>query len=456
GYRDLNPALDVDTPLNELNGATGQGISLGVIEVVLEPTGETSQLDLSDAFTIGDVMEIFQSQLGVTLQINPQQTGFSVQVPDGQSITIRDVNGGRTAQDLGIDDVFNGPISEAGRDLDRRLTDNTPVSAFDFDLEMIRFTNGIQITDLDLSSAETVGDIRRIVEQLDMGIRIDISQSGDRLDVVNLRSGSLMSVGELPGSQTATDLGIRSMDRGTLLSDFNRGEGVSILQGGVDPVTGNLDPSLDQDFVVKLSNGESFSVNLVGCQTVGDVLDKIRLRADQELVDPNILDVGLALKGNGIRLGDTSGGGGEFRLEALNGSDALADLGLATNPDGATIVGEDRAMVAVEGLFTHLMDLRDALMAGDVPGISIASGWLEGDLDRLGLVQAEVGIRTNRITDAMARNEDTIIMDEQLRSGILNLDYTEASIRFASLQQQLQAGMATAARSVSMTLLDYL
>ena len=159
---------------------------------------------------------------------------------------------------------------------------------------------------------------------------------------------------------------------------------------------------------------------------------------------------------NGIRLGDTSGGGGEFRLEALNGSDALADLGLATNPDGATIVGEDRAMVAVEGLFTHLMDLRDALMAGDVPGISIASGWLEGDLDRLGLVQAEVGIRTNRITDAMARNEDTIIMDEQLRSGILNLDYTEASIRFASLQQQLQAGMATAARSVSMTLLDYL
>ena len=113
-------------------------------------------------------------------------------------------------------------------------------------------------------------------------------------------------------------------------------------------------------------------------------------------------------------------------------------------------------MVAVEGLFTHLMDLRDALIAADVPGISIASDWLEGDLDRLGLVQAEVGIRTNRITDAMARNEDTIIMDEQLRSGILDLDYTEASIRFATLQQQLQAGLATAARSVSMTLLDYL
>lgn len=456
GYRDLDPRIDVDTALNELNGATGEGVSLGVIEVIMEPAGESRQLDLTGAFTVGDLIEIFQTELGVDVQINQQQNGLGIQMPDAQSITIRDVNGGRTARDLGIEDVFTGPLSQAGRDLDRRLTDNTPVSAFDFDLEVIRFTNGTRVADVDLSSAETVGDVRRIVEQLDMGIRMDLSQNGDRLDVVNLRSGSLMSVGELPGSQTATDLGIRSMDRDTLLTDFNRGEGVSILQGGVDPVTGDLDPSLDQDFVVNLSNGESFSVNLAGAQTVGDVLDEIRRMADQELSDPGLLRVGLALKGNGIRLEDTSGGVGQFSLGALNGSNALEDLGLGINPDGATIVGEDRAMVAVEGLFTHLMDLRDALMAGDVPGISIASGWLEGDLDRLGLVQAEVGIRTNRITDAMARNEDTIIMDEQLRSGILDLDYTEASIRFASLQQQLQAGLATAARSVSMTLLDYL
>jgi len=143
-------------------------------------------------------------------------------------------------------------------------------------------------------------------------------------------------------------------------------------------------------------------------------------------------------------------------MNDLNGSNALIDLGLDVPSSGARIVGEDRAMVAVEGLFTHLMDLRDALLGDDVTGIALAADRLEGDLDRLGRVQAEVGIRTNRITDAMTRIEDTIMMDEQLRSRILDLDYTEASIRYASLQQQLQAGMATAARTVSMTLLDYL
>lgn len=456
GYRDLDPALDLDTPLSELNGATGEGILLGVLEVLQEPSGNVAQLDLSDAYTIGDVIGMFQSELGVTLEVNPAKTGFSIVVSDGESLTIRDLNGGRVARDLGIASVFNAFANGVGQDLDRRLSDDTPVSALGFPLESVQLINGTQTTNLDLSSAETIGDLRRLVEQLDMGIRIEINEDGDRLDAVNLRSGSLMSIGEMPGGETATDLGIRTMDRDTLLSDFNRGQGVSILQGGVDPVTGDPDASLDQDFAITLSNGESFTVDLSGSETVGDVLDKIRMTADQELSDPSILDVGLALKGNGIRIEDASGGGGEYRIEAVNGSNALADLGLLVESDGATIVGEDRAMVAVEGLFTHLMDLRDALLAEDVPGISIASDWLEGDLDRLGLVQAEVGIRANRITDAMARNEDTIIMDEQLRSGILDLDYTEASIRYATLQQQLQAGLATAARSVSMTLLDYL
>ena len=456
GYRDLDPRLDVDTPLNELNGATGEGIHLDVIEVLQQPGGVITQIDLSSAYTIGDVIDIFRDELGLTMNLNPQQTGLAINIPDGETVIVRDVNGGRAARDLGIADQYDGPGEGDGKDLDRFLTDDTPVSAFAFPLETVRFSNGLQTYDLDLSNAETIGDVRRLVEQMDLGIRVEISESGDRLDAVNLRSGSLMSIGEVPGSQTATDLGIRSLDRDTLLSDFNRGQGVSILQGSINPETGDLDAALDADFSITLSNGENFNVDLAGSRTVGDVLDKIRLAADQELSDPSFLKIGLAFEDNGIRLEDASAGAGDFRLQALNGSDALADLGLMVESEGATIVGEDRAMVAVEGLFTHLMDLRDALMKADVPGMSIATQWLEGDLDRLGLVQAEVGIRTNRIADAMARNEDTIIMDEQLRSGILDLDYTEASIRYATLQQQLQAGLATAARSVSMTLLDYL
>lgn len=456
GHRDLDPALDADTPLNELNGALNAGVSLGLVEIVRDPPGVTTQVDLTNAFTVQDVIDAFQSIAGLDIDIDEDGDGLFVNVPEGQTVIIRDIEGGRTARDLGIDMTATGPEGGVGADLDRRLTDNTPISALGMDLGFVRFSNSLQTLDLNMASAENIGDLKRLVEQMDMGIKLEINDAGDRLDAVNLRSGSLMSIGQVSGDTTATDLGIRSLDRETLLSDFNRGLGVDIVEGNIDPETGLPNAVLDRDFAVNLANGEQFTVDLAGCVTVGDVLDRIRARADETLADPSVFEIGLAADGNGIVLEDNSGGAGVFSMNELNGSNALMDLGLNVASSGATIVGEDRAMVAVEGLFTHLMDLRDALLGDDVTGIALAVDRLEGDLDRLGRVQAEVGIRTNRVTDAMTRIEDTIMMDEQLRSRILDLDYTEASIRYASLQQQLQAGMATAARSVSMTLLDYL
>ncbi len=43
-----------------------------------------------------------------------------------------------------------------------------------------------------------------------------------------------------------------------------------------------------------------------------------------------------------------------------------------------------------------------------------------------------------------------------LRSQVQDLDYTEAAIRFTTLQQQLQAGLLTASQVTSMSLLDFL
>ena len=54
------------------------------------------------------------------------------------------------------------------------------------------------------------------------------------------------------------------------------------------------------------------------------------------------------------------------------------------------------------------------------------------------------------------REEDLIIQDKSLRSEIQDLDYASASARFASLQQQLEAGLSVAARSTSLSILDFL
>ena len=143
-------------------------------------------------------------------------------------------------------------------------------------------------------------------------------------------------------------------------------------------------------------------------------------------------------------------------VTALNGSFAAEDLGILGSTASATLTGEDRATVAVDSAFSHLISLRDALLSNDERGISLATGAMEADLNRLASARADVGVRTQRVADAVTREEDLKLQETGLKSSIQDLDYTEASVRFAQLQQQLQAGLLTASRAQSLSLLDFL
>jgi flagellar hook-associated protein 3 FlgL len=102
------------------------------------------------------------------------------------------------------------------------------------------------------------------------------------------------------------------------------------------------------------------------------------------------------------------------------------------------------------------MALRNALTANDERGIEIATGKLETDVARSVEARADVGVRSRRVVEAATREEELGIQDMTLRSSIQDLDYTEAATRFAGLQQQLEAGLAAAAKSVNLSLLDFL
>ena len=171
---------------------------------------------------------------------------------------------------------------------------------------------------------------------------------------------------------------------------------------------------------------------------------------------PLDFDASLSASGNGLVLTDGTVGPGNLSVSALNGSFAAEDLGILGTSAGASLTGEDRATVYVESVFTHLIDLREALLADDERGITFAGGIFEADISRLAEARADVGLRSRRVTDAVEREEDLLIQDVSLRSEVRDLDYTEASIRFATLQQQLQAGLLTASRVTQMSLLDFL
>jgi flagellin-like hook-associated protein FlgL len=463
GLDDLNPRLSPETRLSDLRGARGLGVEPGSIQVNV--SGTDLVIDLSDAETVADVIQTMQNQIKT---IDPLAS-VAIDPTDGQSlfvvgftgpITISDLEGDSTAADLGLTGTYPVATGGVGGDLDAILTELTSMDSLPgltVPMGTIRLENGGQIREVDLSGVTTVGELVSKIESLEIGIRVEVDPDGRRLNFRNELSGASMSISEVGGGQTATQLGIRSLAGGTLLSDFNSGRGVDSVSGGFDPITGLPDPSLDQDFRITLGDGSSFETDISGASTVDEVLTAINdAAAAAGLAVPGAFEARLRTDGNGIELVDGTGGGGGITVERLNNSGAAEDLGILGSSEGAVLAGSDRAQVAADGLFSHLIMLRDALMANDEAGIAFATESLDEDVLRAAEARAEVGVRSRRVTDSINREEDLMVQDQSLLSNVRDLDFAEAATRYALLEQQLQASMMTISRSQQLSLLDFL
>jgi flagellin-like hook-associated protein FlgL len=474
GDRDLDPALTPENRLSDLNGARGLGVSLGTVRIEVAGVGSLN-LDLTGAESVQDVIERLDAAIaqieadsGVALLgpgrvgINTTADGFFLDVLPGFSIEITDVGGTTAAADLGLNSAAFTNGNTDGESVDPRLALLTRLTDLDGigALENFVITNAGQIRTIDLVGAvppvETIQDLANAIRRAKIGVRLEIADDGKRLNLVNELSGAHMSVSEEPGGQMAMLLGIRSFAASTRLSDFNDGRGVGIRSGSVDPNTGLPDPALDIDFRITLSDASFFDVDLAGAETVQDVIDLIMAAADAAGIPPGNFEIALTDGPNGFTLRDNTGGPGNFSVAARNGSFAAEDLGILGSTSGATLAGEDRAMIAVDGIFTHMLRLRDALLTNDERGIEFATERIERDLDRFAQARAIVGQRASRIAAQSVREEDRQLLDLNLTSQIRDLDFTEASIRFTTLQAQLQAALMTGAQSANLSLIRFL
>lgn len=468
GARDLEPAMIGQTRLADLNGARGLGISRG--QVYLNVDGTDLTVDLSEAHSVQDVVDALQAAIqtvdpGATVSIDPASgRAFAIEPSAGVDVAVMQTQADPTADDLGLVGTYVGGVSTSGGDVSPKLMPHTPLTSLSgvtVPMGSILISNAGQTRHVDLSTVETVEDLMNAVASANIGVRVEISPGQDRLNMINQLSGGDMSIGEVGGGSTATQLGIRSMAGTTLLSEFNNGRGVEIRSGSINAQTGDPDPDADVDFRITLKNGDTIDVDLAGAGTVQDVLDMINAAAAAEgLAVPGDFVAALAQQGNGITITDnTNPPTAATTVVARNGSFAAEHLGILGTTGingGATLTGQDRATVAVESVISHLMALRDALKADDTAGISLATSKLEADVERFTQTRAEVGVRARRVADAKMREEDLQIQDLSLKSQLQDLDYTEAAMQFALLQQQLMAGLQTAGKVTSLTLLDFL
>lgn len=475
GTRDLDPALTAATRLADLNGARQLGVNTG--EMVMRFNGGPPMtVDLTGAVTAGNVtskitaaIRQYETDNAVSI-LGPGGVSFSdgaisIDVPAGD-LAFSDLQGSFVALDLGLANAagtaaFNAAAPD-GADLDPRLSWTTPVSALNglggAALDQINLTTGGTSYTVDLSGAQTLADIRSAFEAGGTNVVVEISEDGTSINVKTAVSGTrgqAMSIAEVAGgNDTATLLGVRSLSAETLLSDFNDGRGVQINQ-------------TDPDFRITLGDGFEISINLTA-QDIGsvqDLLDAVNTQANMQLTlagrPTTDFTASITSPDNGIAFAQDAGlnPSGKIAVTRLNNSPAAEQLGLLNgtlDTGGGTLVAEDRAAVRVDNIFTHLLDLAEALRQNDTVGIELAYGKLKAGSDRLNQTRAITGGHAKRVEDEVLRQEDRQVLDTALRSQLRDVDFAAASSRFAQLQLQLQAGLSVAAQSQQLTLLNFL
>ena len=456
GDVDLSPAATASTRLKDIDGATGNGVRLGTLQLDVDGTEVT--VDLSSARTFNDVVKRIQNAIDNidpgAGEITIGDNGFQLTAEAGHDIAITDFPGGVVASDLGIELTASDDQTLAGENAQVNLTNLTSLDALDFGID---WDSGLQITQgavtkiADFSQATTVQDLMNVIDGLHMGLRLQINEQGTGLNMITEVSGIDLSIGEVDGGTTASDLGLRTFTNSTKLASLNNGLGVGRS-------------ATQEDITVSLHDGTTFNVNLDEAATIEDVISMITAAAEDlglSVGEPgdgaSDLNIGFASEGNGLVIEDGTFGAEDFKIISINQSTAAEDLGIAFNAhDESEINGEDVATVQVDSIFTHLINLKESLLQNDSRGISLAASKLESDSHSVTQERATIGVRTKRAEDALNRSAELGISESSLLNELQGGDLTELILKYQNLQYQLQASLSVGAQNLQMSLLDFL
>lgn len=489
GTTDLNPSITADTRLADVVGARGLGITPGSVQFSFDG-GPLTTINMSGSDTVEDVrvrveagLRRYEADNSVTVLgpggVSMQGGSLTIDVVGGTTpptLEFFDIGTGVTSKDLGLTRSPATPFTQAspaGADIGARATWRTPVSALagvTGALGSIQISNAGHTATVDLSSARTLQDVRNLIQGTNLGVRVEINAACSGIDIVNevsTTSANSLSIGEVGGGDTATRLGVRTLSEQTLLSAFNFGQGVQIIDGVNDPTNGLASTSLNEDFVITLGDSANTQIaidlrpqDVVSVQTL---LDRVNAQAGVQLaaagLPANAFVAGLSPDGNGLRLTQDSTFPTPVRIEARNNSTAAQQLGLLGGtyvPGSASLIGEDRAKVRVDSVFTHLLDLRQALASNDISGIGLAGSGMDAAIGEIAELRGVVGGHAQRVESAANRESDRATLDESIRSGLRDADYTQAATRYSLLQTQLEAGLRVTALASQRSLLDFL
>ena len=461
--RPLTPALTAETRLSDLHG--GAGVAPGELTVNLDDgagNAASQTVDLAGARTVGDLKTRLEAAFGagppgLAVGFQSADGGLQLSVTPGgaatASVTVADVNGGRTARDLRLvpspAPAVPGVLDGGG--LAPRTTRFTPLAALNGGAGAglaggLRIAQGNEVAAVDLSAATTVGEALEAirVQTAAAGVHVyaDLSEDGTGLVIRGRVSGTDFSIGE-NGGTTAANLGVSTLPATTRLDALNRGAGLP---------TGPP-PSGSGPLTITRRDGTDMAVDLAGAETIGDVLALLNA------VDPGVLEARLSDVGNGITLSDSLVPAPPAVAGPLTvaGTELSIGFGLA----GSALPGEEIAGAIdhprrTGGLPDLLARLEAGLRAADDPALHPLGEELDAELARLTVVRGETGVRQQRAAQQTSRLADEELQLREDLSLLLDADLAEVFTRITALQASYEATLRLTAQANELSLANFL
>ncbi len=430
--------LDPQTPLSLLNNQ--QGIRRGTIKIT-DRTGNSATIDLSSAITVSDVLDAINSASNIN--VTAKVSGDRIVIQDNTGSTtsnliVEDLYGGHAAEDLGIakgvadstlvgDDVLNltdftplkylndgNGIRTSGTTSDIRITLRDGSSfdvglsgllTTDLSLSILNHGQGVRlgtiritnkkgdVADLDLTSAQTVGDVLSAINN--SGIDVSAAIVGSKLLITDSSGGDgTLKVENIGNSYTATDLGIDTESTGT-----------------------------------SISGREIYAVD-----TIVDVIRAIEESAERN-VGTGKIDVQISDDGNALKFIDLTGGSSNFKVESINDSYSAEDLGINFDVSSDTINGKKvlaglntvllRSLNGGAGIATGIIQIQDR--AGNVEQFDLTSAQTLQDV-----IDTINNASTVQVQASLNQSGTGILIEDLTNSTTSNLIITDINSTTAS------------------------
>ncbi|MFH1550887.1 MAG: flagellar hook-associated protein FlgL [Planctomycetota bacterium] len=281
--------------------------------------------------------------------------------------------------------------------------------------------DGLTTTTIDLTGAETIGDVLDIINNDPAGfVTAIINGAGNGLELDTISTGNI-SVDEVNGNTTASDLGILQT---TLVAGPLVGSDTDPALNLLSPITSLLAgaglTSLSSQ--ITITNGsESATIDFVGATTVQDILNRFN-QAGVNIV-ASINDdrdgINVVSKANGTRLNiqDVGAGTSAAELGLLMTLDRMKLADLNSGIGVATVAGDDLRITRSDGVVVEV-DISNATTVGDV--ISLINNDPE---NTGGLLVAGVAGTNDRLvlTDSSGGGGDLVVENIGASFGASNL-----------------------------------